>query len=150
MSTTLQTTVGAGELVAAFFDAIDRRDTTGAFALLSPDVRLRIEPAQLSGGHEQACAFFEEALEAFPDLRLPIRTLAELSGGRVVAEVSFDGTQARDFLGILNQERHVDIEQGWLFDVTGERIVAITGYWDQNQLYRRLGVKRLDQIGIAS
>jgi hypothetical protein len=31
-----------------------------------------------------------------------------------------------------------------------DRISAVTAYWDQNQLYRRLGVKRLDKITITA
>ena len=33
--------------------------------------------------------------------------------------------------------------------VTDGLITAVTGYWDQNKLYRRLAVKRLDRIAIA-
>jgi ketosteroid isomerase-like protein len=150
MSTTLETAVGAGELVGAFFDSIARRDISAAFAHVSPEVSVTIEPAQITGGYDDARAFFEQATEAFPDLMLPVRTLAEFPDGRVLAELTFEGTQARDFLGVLNQEKHIDIEQAWLFDTAAGRIAAIAGYWDQIQLYRRLGVKRLDQIGIAS
>ena len=150
MSTTLETAVSAGELVAAFFHSIARRDIAAAFEHVSPEVSVTIEPAQITGGYDAARAFFEQATAAFPDLMLPVRTLAELDGGAVLAELTFEGTQARDFLGVLNQEKHIDIEQGWLLQVSDGRITAIAGYWDQIQLYRRLGVKRLDQIGIAS
>jgi len=157
MSTILQRVSGIGrkdvpaaEVVTTFLDAISQGEVVAALDLLSPDVRLRIEPADLSGGYEEAQDFLRQAATAFPDLMLPVRSLAELAGGRVVAEVTFEGTQAADFLGVLNQGKHIDIEQGWLFEVAGGRVAALTAYWDQNQLYRRLGVKRLDQIGIAS
>jgi len=68
-----------------------------------------------------------------------------------VAEITVDGTQASDFLGVVNQEKHFDLDQAWMLKVAPDnRISAVTAYWDQNQLYRRLGVKRLDKITITA
>lgn len=135
-----------GETVSAFFDAIGHRDLDGAFALVSRAVETRLEPI----GDGDVRRFFEAALAAFPDLMVRTRRTIELPDGRVLTEATFEGTQAADFLGILNQEKYVDLEQAWLIQVSDGQIVAITGYWDQNKLYRRLAVKRLDQISIAS
>ena len=68
-----------------------------------------------------------------------------------VAEITIEGTQAGDFLAVANQEKHFDLDQAWVLTVTpDDRISAVVGYWDQNQLYRRLGVKRLDKITITA
>jgi hypothetical protein len=68
-----------------------------------------------------------------------------------VAEITMEGTQADDFLAVVNQEKHVELDQAWMLTVTpDDRISAVTAYWDQNQLYRRLGVKRLDKITITA
>jgi predicted ester cyclase len=150
MSTALETAVTPGELVCAFLDAICQRDVDTAFALVSPEVQAVIWPTEVSAGYDEARAFFAEATTAFPDLMLTARSVIEFPDGQVLAEVTFEGTQAGDFLGVLNQEKHVDVHQAWVMEVLRDQIVGITGYWDQNQLYRRLGVKRLDQISIAS
>jgi predicted ester cyclase len=143
-------TVAPGEIVTAFFDAIRSHDVDAAFTLVSPMVNAEIRPVELSGGYDDAHGFFEAALTAFPDLLLRARETVEFPDGRVLSELIFEGTQSAEFLGILNQEKHIDIEQAWLMEVSGGEIVAINGYWDQNKLYRRLAVKRLDQVSIAS
>jgi ketosteroid isomerase-like protein len=137
------------QLVAGFFADIQRGDLGAAFAAVAPDAQVTIHPTQQAGGPEIARDFFSEALTAFPDLQLTITRSAACSDGRVLAELIFEGTQAGDFLGVINQEKHLDVEQGWLLATGGGVITAITAYWDQNKLYRRLAVKRLDQISIA-
>jgi predicted ester cyclase len=146
----VEPTVAPGEIVTAFFDAIRRHDIDAAFTLVSPAVKTEIRAAEVHGGYDEARGFFEAVLNAFPDLLLRLRRTAEFHDGRVLNELIFEGTQSGEFLGILNQEKHVDIEQAWLTEVSGHEIVAISGYWDQNKLYRRLAVKRLDRISIAS
>jgi hypothetical protein len=49
----------------------------------------------------------------------------------------------------INQEKHLDIDQAWRFVTGGGLITEVTAYWCQAQLYRRLAVKRYDQITIA-
>jgi hypothetical protein len=65
-----------------------------------------------------------------------------------VVEVKLEGTQAAAFLGVLNQEKHVDVDQAWLVHAAQGKIAGLRAYWCQNQLYRRLAVKRLDRISI--
>src|SRR5262249_29794981 len=116
---------------------------------VSPAARVTIQPTGQSGGPDVARGFFREALSAFPDLMLTVTRQAACGDGRVLVELIFEGTQAGDFLGAINQEKHLDLEQAWLLDTRDGLITAITGYWDQNKLYRRLAVKRLDRIAIA-
>ena len=62
-----------------------------------------------------------------------------------------EGTQAGEFLAVANQEKQFDLDQAWMLTITpDDRISAVVAYWDQNQLYRRLGVKRLDEITITA
>jgi ketosteroid isomerase-like protein len=70
------------------------------------------------------------------------------AGDVVVLEVTMEGTQATDFLGIVNQEKHVDVDQAWMVWVREGRVRGLRAYWCQNQLYRRLAVKRLDRVSI--
>jgi hypothetical protein len=71
------------------------------------------------------------------------------TGQVVTAEFKVEGTQAADYLGVVNQEKHLDLDQAWRFTVTGDRITGVQAYWCQNQLYRRLAVKRLDHVAIV-
>ena len=89
--------------------------------------------------------------EAFPDLLVRVRRLFVTADNTAVAEITIDGTQADNFLAVANQEKQVDLDQAWMLTFTpDDRISAVIAYWDQNQLYRRLGVKRLDQITITA
>jgi hypothetical protein len=49
----------------------------------------------------------------------------------------------------VNQEKYVDLDQGWMVWAERGRITRIRAYWCQNQLLRRMAVKRLDQISIT-
>jgi ketosteroid isomerase-like protein len=41
------------------------------------------------------------------------------------------------------------MDEAWRFTVTDGRITQVHAYWCQGQLYRRLAVKRFDEIAIA-
>jgi ketosteroid isomerase-like protein len=138
-----------GALADGFLDALRRGDLDGAFSAVSPSAQVTIHPTGQDGGPEIAREFFREALASFPDLTLTVTRQTTCGDGRVLVELIFEGTQAADFLGAINQEKHLDIEQAWLLCVRDGLITQITAYWDQNKLYRRLAVKRLDRIAIA-
>lgn len=144
-----RTAATAAVLADEFLAAIQRGDLDTAFRSVSPAAEVVIHPAGQAGGAEIARDFFREALAAFPDLMLTVTRRTACSDGRVLIELTFEGTQAADFLGAINQEKHLDVEQAWLLATRDGVITAITGFWDQNKLYRRLAVKRLDRIAIA-
>ncbi|NMH97010.1 nuclear transport factor 2 family protein [Pseudonocardia acidicola] len=142
-------------VVTAFFRSLADRDLDGAFALLAPDAEVEVLPAagQISMDPASAGrAYFAATVSAFPDLLLTVhRTVVVGDGGdgAVLTELSLEGTQAADYLGALNQEKHLDLRQAWLLQVDGGLIRSVRGFWDENQLFRRLAVKRLDRIAIV-
>ena len=66
-----------------------------------------------------------------------------------VIEITVEGTQGADFLGIHNQKKRLDLDQAWVISASDGKIASIRAYWCQIQLYRRSAVKRLDQISIT-
>ncbi|MEV1296109.1 nuclear transport factor 2 family protein [Pseudonocardia sp. NPDC049635] len=132
-----------------FLTAYGRRDVDAALALVAPDARIDIFATGLRGGGPADLRdLLEKTARAFPDLLLTVRRV--VAAGRVVAaEFAVEGTQAADYLGAINQEKHLDVAQAWRFEVDDGRITAVGAYWCANQLYRRLGVKRQDQIAIV-
>ena len=71
------------------------------------------------------------------------------TGDVLTALFKAEGTQAAGYAGAINTEKHLDIDQAWRL-VTGDGVITgVTVYWCQAQLYRRLGVKRYDEIAIA-
>jgi steroid delta-isomerase-like uncharacterized protein len=134
---------------AEFWRAIGDRAVDAAFARVADDAEVTIPPAGILGtAADDGREFFAATMAAFPDLLLTVKKSFTCSDGVAVTELRLEGTQAADYLGASNQEKRLDIDQAWLLRVEDGVIRSITGYWDQNQLYRRLGVKRLDQVAV--
>ena len=140
----------AADTARTFLERLDAHDLRGALSLLAPDVAVRLVPLQREGGREVVEGYLSELLSAFPDLHVRVRRLFGCTDGTAVAEVTVEGVQGADFLGIVNQERHMDLEQAWLLHTVDGTIDRATAYWCQNRLYRRLAVKRLDRVTITA
>ena len=134
--------------VQAFLDGFARRDAAAALATVDPQAAVTIHPLGVRGGRDALRAVLDDLIRAFPDLL--VSTGRVITTGHVVtALIKVEGTQAADYAGAINQEKHLDIDQAWRFSVTGGLITGVTAYWCQQQLYRRLAVKRFDAIAIA-
>ncbi|WP_210604013.1 nuclear transport factor 2 family protein [Brevibacterium oceani] len=142
-------TVTSEHTVRAFLAGLSQKDTAAALSVVSDDVQLTVHPLRISQGDKTRVKWLlDEIVTAFPDLLITISTITDV--GRVaVAEFKLEGTQAADFLGAINQEKHLDLDTAWRFTVDHDQIVGIDAYWCQNQLYRRLAVKRQDRVAIV-
>lgn len=135
-----------------FFERIGAHDVEGALELAASDAEVWLVPLRTRGTMDvEGREYLEALVTAFPDLDLRIRTLFVGTDGTAVAEVTIEGTQAADFLEIINQEKHMDLDQAWLVHVREDGVIdRVRAYWCQLQLYRRLAVKRLDRITITA
>jgi ketosteroid isomerase-like protein len=136
----------------SFFELIGSRDVDAALKLAAPGAPVRLVPMQTTGSLAvEGRRYFEALANAFPDLRVRIRSLFVTTDGTAVVEVTVEGTQAGEFVGIINQEKHMDLDQAWMLHIADDGLVdAATGYWCQVMLYRRLAVKRLDRVTITA
>jgi steroid delta-isomerase-like uncharacterized protein len=140
----------ANDTAARFWQAISDRDLDSAFGMVADDAAVNIPPAGVVGtAAKEGREFFTATADAFPDLLLTIKKSFTGTDGVNVTELKLEGTQAADYLGAINQEKHLDVDQVWRLGVADGTVTSITGYWDQNMLYRRLAVKRLDQVAIV-
>lgn len=137
------------DTVADFWDAIRAGEVDGAMELVSDDATIDLLPANVKGGKADARGFFAATVTAFPDLLLTTKNHFIGTDGTAVTEMKMEGTQAADYLGVVNQEKHIDLDQVWMLGTSDGRITSIRGFWDQNILYRRLAVKRLDAVSIV-
>ena len=139
------------DVACNFFTRMDARDTNSALALVTSHASVTLVPLNLQGDAEEVGRqYFEQLTSAFPDLSVRVRRLFVGNDSTAVAEVTIEGTQAADFFGIINQEKFMDLNQIWFLHVTDGAIDRIKAYWCQNQLYRRLAVKRLDHVTITA
>ena len=137
------------QTVQAFLDAFARHDIDAAIALVDPQVPVTVHPFGLyDSGADVLRTVLADLVRAFPDLLITVSRVIT-TGNVVTALFKTEGTQAADYAGAINQEKHLDIDQAWRFVVRGGLITEATGYWCQAQLYRRLAVKRYDEIAIA-
>jgi limonene-1,2-epoxide hydrolase len=142
-------TTSPRQTVEAFLTGFRHQDVDAALTTVSDAARVTVYPLRvIDGGKDVIGTLLQDIVRSFPDLLLTVRSVIEL-GRVVVAEVKIEGTQAADFLGVVNQEKHLDVDSAWRFTVDGEEIRGIDVYWCQNQLYRRLAVKRTDQVAIV-
>jgi len=127
-------------------------DVAGILGMTTPEATVFLVPLNRHGPWAaDGTSYLRELSEAFPDLFVRVRRLFVTGDNTAVAEITVDGTQAAAFLAVANQEKHFDLDQAWLLTITpDDRISAVIAYWDQNQLYRRLGVRRLDKITITA
>ena len=133
----------------AFLDAFARHDVDAAIALVDPQVAVTVHPFGLhDSGADVLRTVLADLVRAFPDLVISVSRVIT-TGDVVTALVKAEGTQAADYAGAINQEKHLDIDQAWRFVTGGGLITEVAAYWCQAQLYRRLAVKRYDEIAIA-
>ena len=138
-------------IARGFFERVEIGDVAGALTLTTPEGGFQAVALGVKGTiGDEGPGLLEELHRALPDLTLTVTRLFVGRDGTAVAEVFVDGTQADDLFGIVNQEKHVDVKTVWLLHIGDGRIDDIRTYWCQNQLYRRLGVKRLDHVTITA
>jgi len=139
----------AQALALKLCDRLSSRDPEGADALFLATAAVDFGPPGICGSYsEKGAKFFRDLISAFPDLRLTVHSVVADSETAVI-EITVEGTQGADFLGIHNQQKHMDVDQAWVITAAHGKITSIRAYWCQTQLHRRLGVKRLDQISIT-
>jgi steroid delta-isomerase-like uncharacterized protein len=135
--------------VQEFLDAFARHDIDAAMAVVDPQAAVTVHPFGLHGrGADVLRSVLADLVRAFPDLMVTVSRVIT-TGDVVTALFKAEGTQAADYAGAINQEKHLDIDQAWRFVVAGGLITEVAAYWCQAQLYRRLAVKRYDEIAIA-
>jgi len=144
--------MSARSLAEKFFALIEAGKVDEILGLMTPDATVSLVPLNRHGPMAaDGASYLRELSRSFPDLLVRVRRLFVTGDNTAVAEITIDGTQADAFLAVAKQEKHVDLDQAWMLMVTpDDRISAVIAYWDQNQLYRRLGVKRLDKVTITA
>jgi steroid delta-isomerase-like uncharacterized protein len=144
--------MSAGTVAREFFDHMQAGDVGKILSMAAPDAAVSLVPLKIHGPMAAGVAdYLHEMARSFPDLVIRLRRLFVTADRTAVAEITVEGTQADAFLGAAHLDKHVYLDQAWMLKVTpDDRISAVIAYWDQNQLYRRLGVKRLDKITITA
>jgi len=137
------------QTVQAFLDALARHDVDAAMAVADSRVSVTVHPFGIYEGDADVLrSVLADLVRAFPDLTIDVSRVIT-TGEVVTALFKAEGTQAAGYAGAINQEKHLDIDQAWRFVTADGLVTEVAAYWCQAQLYRRLAVKRYDEIAIA-
>jgi len=137
------------QTVETFLDAFVRHDVDDAIALVDSQAAVTVHPFGIdTRGADVLRDVLADLVRAFPDLMITVSRVIT-TGDVVTVLFKAEGTQAAGYAGAINQEKHLDIDQAWRFVTAGGLITGVAVYWCQAQLYRRLAVKRYDEIAIA-
>jgi ketosteroid isomerase-like protein len=135
--------------VQAFLGAFARHDIDAAIALADPQVSVTVHPLGVrERGADALRQVLADLVRGFPDLVITVSRVIT-TGDVITALFKAEGTQAAGYAGAINTEKHLDIDQAWRFVAANGLITEVAAYWCQAQLYRRLAVKRYDEIAIA-
>jgi ketosteroid isomerase-like protein len=138
-------------VLEGFFSALNAHDVDGAMTAVGDGATITVVPLDIDGSMAKDGREFLDALVgAFPDLKVRIDRMFVGSDGTAAVEGNLEGTQAAEFYGVINQEKHIDLDHAWRFALRDGKIADCRLFWCQNQLYRRLAVKRLDNITITA
>ena len=155
-----RTAASAAAVVAEFFDRYRAYDVDGMTDLCSTNADLCYVPVERWGkqrvlhgdGKVRTVGkpLWTGLIVSFPDLTNTVHTITSNDDGDVVAQVDIEGTQQLPWGLIAPAGRHYRQPHLFIFRVGPDLLIdSITAYWCQAQLYRRLAVKRYDQIAIA-
>ena len=138
-------------VLEGFFAALNAHDVDAAMQAVGEGATITVLPLEIEGAMaSDGRGFLTALLRAFPDLRVRVDRMFVGSDGVGAVEGNLEGTQAAEFYGVINQEKHIDLDHAWRFALRDGKIADCRLFWCQNQLYRRLAVKRLDNITITA
>jgi predicted ester cyclase len=141
----------ARTIAEAFLHRVSAGMIDSALALLDANASADLIPLKLRGPASHVMRRYGlDLAEAFPDLKLQIRSLFVGLDGTVVAEVTIQGAQAAELWGIPSRGRLLELEQVWLLHLEKNmRMDRVGAYWCQYQLCKMLGARRLDRVSVG-
>ena len=99
-----------------FLTSLTNADVDAALAAVADDVRVTIHGLGVrANGIESIRQALADMVTAFPNLRVTTKRVLR-TGDVVTAELKVEGTQAADYAGAINQEKHLDLDEAWTYD----------------------------------
>jgi len=133
-----------------FFNYMEELDVEGIKSITNSGATVHIRPLNIKGEMvNEGVSFFKNLFYSFPDLLITQKNQFLTKNNLAVCEIKLEGTQSKDFYGIINQKKHIDSDQVWTMKLENSKISDISALWCQNQFLRRLAVKNLNKIRIT-
>src|SRR6202011_6145152 len=128
----------ARAIAEAFLHRVSTGMIDSALTLVEANASADLTPLKLRGPASAVMTRYAiDLTQAFPELRLRIRSLFVGLDGTVVAEVAIEGTQAAELWGIPSRGRVLELDQVWLLHVDENvKMDRVGAYWCQYQIGR--------------
>jgi steroid delta-isomerase-like uncharacterized protein len=145
----------AARAVKAFFDAYRARDVEAMVGACSEGAEFHYVPFEVWGkqrvlrgdGRVRGVGkvLWTGLIESFPDLTNEVTSIHADDAGRVAAEVTVRGTQAKVWGSIGGRGKAFSVPHLFLFRVgDGGLIDEVSAYWDGADMHRQLGRIEID------
>lgn len=132
----------ATDAAQSFFDRYNEQDVPAMVALFEPQGVIEYVPFGLTGPVEEVGpGSWGVLIDAFPDLRNRVNSIAESADGRAAfVDVSILGTQEKEAFGVPSQGKSYDLRHLFVFEINEDgKITQVTSFWDNADWYRQLG-----------
>lgn len=123
-----------------YFDAWNRRDAASVAACFSSEGRYSDPTAGPNLQGAAIAAYAAGLWTAFPDLRFEVGRTAVTAGGVLAAEWRMHGTNTGAFQGLPPSGRAVDLPGVDIIEFAGDKLAAVTGYFDSRAVPEQLGL----------
>lgn len=133
------------DCVHRYFDAWNARDADAILASLSPQGTYQ-DPTTAGPISGEAIRGYVGALwSALPDLSFETRNVGEVAPGRFAGQWIMRGTNTGSMRGLPPSNRTVEVEGADFFEVDGDRVTKVEGYFDAGAVPRQVGLNVIVQ-----
>ncbi|MFK8186657.1 MAG: nuclear transport factor 2 family protein [Phormidesmis sp.] len=140
---TQPTLTPSAKIVATqFFDAYRKQDVSAMVQLFDPAGVVEYVPFNLKGSVEAAGAgTWNTLIDAFPNLTNRVLSIHQDETGHIAhADVFIGGTQTKEVLGVINQNKTYDLRHLFVFKTNAAgKITSLVSFWDNADWYQQLG-----------
>ncbi len=133
------------ESVTRYFDAWNARDADAIVAALSADGTYQDPTTDGPIGGDAIRAYVATLWAAFPDLQFETKNLGELAPGRFAAQWIMRGTNTGSMRGLPPSNVEIEVEGADFFELAGDRIAKVEGYFDAGAVPRQVGLNVIVQ-----
>ena len=126
----------------AFFNAYDDLDTARMIGLAAPNATVHFLPLGNDGRGsfwEFGKAVWDLLIDCFPDISNTVDSLTA-EDDRVMANVTIEGTQAKDFMGVVSKGHRFTCDHIFVFRFNEvDQIQQLTIDWNHAEFVNQLG-----------
>ena len=128
------------DCVNRYFDAWNARDADAILASLSPHGTYQDPTTEGPISGEAFRGYLGALWAAFPDLNFETKNVGEVAPGRFAGQWIMRGTNTGSMRGLPPSNKTVEVEGADFFEIDGDRVGRVEGYFDAGAVPRQIGL----------